>query len=165
MPSTYEPIATATASGSTLSITLSSIPSTYTDLILILQSGPGTNGNSIYVQLNSDTGSNYSTTDIWGDGTSAASGRTTSATFIRILGRGVGAPTNLNNNSITSFMNYSNTTTFKTMLNRSNVPSTGTGATVGLWRNTAAISSLTITSESGNLQSGSTFTLYGIKSA
>jgi hypothetical protein len=62
-------------------------------------------------------------------------------------------------------MNYSNTTTFKTMLNRSNVPSTGTGATVGLWRNTAAISSLTITSESGNLQSGSTFTLYGILKA
>jgi hypothetical protein len=163
MTLTYETIANITASGSTLSVTLSSIPSTYTDLILILQSGPGTNGYSVYVQLNSDTGSNYSTTDLWGDGTSATSGRTTSATFIRILGRGVGAPTNLDNNSITSFMNYSNTTTFKTMLNRGNVPSTGTNATVGLWRNTSAISSLTITSESGNLQSGSTFALYGIK--
>jgi len=163
MTSTYETISNQTLASAAASVTFSSIPSTYTDLILILQSGPGTNGYSVYVQLNSDTGSNYSTTDIWGDGTSAASSRTTSATFIRILGRGVGAPTNLNNNSITSFMNYSNTTTFKTMLNRSNVPSTGTGATVGLWRNTAAISSLTITSEDGNLQSGSTFALYGIK--
>jgi hypothetical protein len=162
---TYQAIATTTATGSTTSVTLSSIPGTYTDLVLILQGGPGSSGNSLYVQINSDTGSNYSTTDIWGDGTNAESGRTTSATFIRILGRGIGASNNLSNSSITSFMNYSNTTTYKTLLNRSNPASAGATATVGLWRSTSAITSLTVTSESGNLISGSTFTLYGIKAA
>jgi hypothetical protein len=117
------------------------------------------------MQYNGDTASNYSTTDLWGDGSSASSGRTSSATFMRIMGRGTGVANNLNNNGITQISNYSNSTTYKTMLSRSNAAAYGVAATVGLWRSTSAITSLTITSESGNLQVGSTFTLYGIKAA
>jgi hypothetical protein len=164
MPTTYKPIQTQTLGSAVASVTFSSISGAYTDLIIVCQTGPGASGNGVYIQFNGDTASNYSTTDFWGDGSSASAGRTSSATFMRILGRGTGASNNLNNNGITQILNYSNTTTHKTMLARSNAPA-GAGGTAGLWRNTSAITSLTITSESGNLISGSTFTLYGIKAA
>ncbi len=70
-------------------------------------------------------------------------------------------------NTIMHIMNYSNTNTYKTALGRVNTPTNatiypGTTAGVGLWRNTAAITSLTC-SNGENFTSGSTFTLYGIK--
>jgi hypothetical protein len=65
------------------------------------------------------------------------------------------------------FMNYSNATTYKTVLSRSNVAaSASVSANVGLWRNTAAITSIKLyVYPSYNFVAGSTFTLYGIKAA
>jgi hypothetical protein len=65
---------------------------------------------------------------------------------------------------ITHFMNYSNTTTYKTALTRSNSPY-GTEAAVNLWRNTSAITSITLFIQSSTLNAGTTFTLYGIAAA
>jgi hypothetical protein len=65
-------------------------------------------------------------------------------------------------------MNYSNTTTYKTALNRSNQAAGGVDATVGLWRSTAAIDTIRFyanTNGSQNFLTGSTFTLYGIAAA
>ena len=62
-------------------------------------------------------------------------------------------------------MNYSNTTTYKTALSRSNNANTGTDAIVGLWRSTAAINSIVVLISGNQFATGSTFTLYGIKSA
>ena len=65
-------------------------------------------------------------------------------------------------------MNYSNTTTNKTVLARGNRASSGVVAQVGMWGNTSAITSITIDnvdSASANFVAGSTFTLYGIKAA
>ena len=75
--STYTPIATQTLSSGQSSITFSSISSAYTDLVLIAAI-KGT--STIYRQLtvNGDNGSNYSMTDLFGDGSSAGSGRQTS---------------------------------------------------------------------------------------
>jgi len=62
-------------------------------------------------------------------------------------------------------MNYSNTTTNKTVIGRHNGAS-GPVASVGLWRNTAAINSIRISNSSAvNFTIGSTFSLYGIKAA
>jgi hypothetical protein len=165
MASTYEPIATQTLGSSAASVTFSSISGSYTDLIIISQTGSGAPANGVYIRFNGDTSSIYSTTDLWGDGSSAASGRTSNQSLMRILGRGTGASNDLSNNSIAQIMNYSNTTTYKTMLVRANSPAYGVGATVGLWRSTSAVTAFTITAEGGNLPSGSSFTLYGIKSA
>jgi hypothetical protein len=63
------------------------------------------------------------------------------------------------------FMNYSNTTTNKTVLGRSSAASGFVEAAVGLWRNTSAITSITATTGGQSYQTGSTFTLYGIKAA
>lgn len=162
MPATYEPIATTTLGSAASTVTLSSIPSTYTDLVLVFGGKNGSGVNyEINTQLNSDTGSNYSYTNLRGNGTSAVSFRESSITSFRLF-----YTENTMGNAIVSFNNYSNTTTYKTYLSRSNSPSYSTDAVVGLWRSTSAISSISMTvAGSGQFQIGSTFTLYGIKAA
>jgi hypothetical protein len=162
--STYTPIATTTLGSTTTSYTFTSIPSTYTDLILII-TGNANAGTNPVIQFNSDTGSNYSTTYLTGNGSAASSSRQTSATSILPDYNGYMTSTS-NAIIISQIMNYSNTTTYKTVLNRGNAAATGTDATVGLWRNTSAINSITILTGSSNTFSvGNTFTLYGIAAA
>jgi hypothetical protein len=165
MPSTYEPIATQTLGSSAVSVTFSSIASTYTDLVLICNPSMSASTNQPVITLNSDTGTSYSTTSLRGDGSSAASSRHTNiAGWYPVPGPGVG--TNGNPEPwIVQIMNYSNTTTFKTALSRFNNPISYVTTNVHLWRNTAAVSTVAITMEAGTFNTGSTFTLYGIKAA
>lgn len=162
MPATYEPLATTTVSGSsTTEIIFSSISGSYTDLVLI---GSGFTSADVqtYIQFNSDTGSNYSDTYIYGDGTNAVSGRDISQQSI-FAG---GYATSASGNKIAHILNYSNSTTNKTVLIRANNPVVGyTQARVGLWRSTAAITSIRHFVTSGVFSSGFTLTLYGIKAA
>jgi hypothetical protein len=161
--STYTPIATFSSSGSSNLITFSSISSAYTDLQLVMQLLPTASQNFITRVGNgtADSGSNYSGTFLYGNGTSPASGRVTSQTSI--LG-GWGNNTG-NSTNILQFMNYSNTTTYKTTLLRLNNAGDVVTAAVDTWRNTAAINIITIATSTGNFASGSTFTLYGIAAA
>jgi hypothetical protein len=162
MPATYEPIATYTANGSQSVITFSSIPQTYTDLIVVsdLKYSVG-DGYVAYMRFNSDSGTNYSYTRITGNGSAAASSRLSSINYA------FGGWTGTNNTAnIVQIMNYSNTTTNKTSLVRTNVVTDRVAAYVNLWRSTAAITSISFTHETpDNYASGSTFTLYGIKAA
>lgn len=165
MPATYEPIATTTLGSAAASYTFTSIPSTYTDLVLVCNwrnsVGAGYWGQ---LQFNGDTGSNYSTTVLDGNGTSATSYRYTNDS----VGVRIGGTTTANNNpSIVNIMNYSNTTTFKSQISRYSDASQAAQAFASLWRSTAAITSIKIQIENGtaNIVAGSTFTLYGIKSA
>jgi len=159
---TYSTIATQTLGGSSSSVSFSSIPSTYTDLVLIIDGTVGSNCG-VQLQFNSDSGSNYTFTRMTGDGTTASSDRSTSNTFME-LGFYVSSTRNIN---IVQIMNYANTTTFKTVLNRASAQSVniGTQLYAELWRKTPeAINSITINA-SGNLVSGTTLTLYGIAAA
>jgi hypothetical protein len=159
MPATYEPISTTTLGSAAATVTLSSIPSTYTDLVLVITNTSSGGLAGVYLGLiNGDTGTNYSSTIIFGTGTTTGSGRNTSDTGVNI---GLSNSTQCNN--IFQFMNYSNTTTFKTVLSRGNSASGQTRASVSLWRNTAAITSFEISGVTFDV--GSTFTLYGIKAA
>lgn len=158
MASTYEPIATYTASGSSGVINFSSF-SGYTDLILII-SGNTTNSTTV-IQFNGDTGTNYSRTVLRGEGSTASSFRQTGSNFIALDGS-VSQPLQ---NGIVHIMNYANSTTYKTTLQRSNLSSNGIDQGVGLWRNTAAITTMSVTLQSANYTAGTTFTLYGIKAA
>jgi hypothetical protein len=157
---TYVSIATQTLGSATASVTFNSIPSTYTDLVLVVNSGFSSSSRDLRVQINNDTNTNYSGTFLYGNGTSAGSTRDTSNTygFFDVTGTDI----TLNATWIVSFNNYSNTTTYKTYLSRFSNAGRGTDATVGLWSNTAAITSLVISGSSGNVLSGSTFNLYGI---
>lgn len=155
MPATYDKINTATASGSQATISFTSIPATYTDLILVINGGTNV---GYAVRLNGDSGSNYSFTRLYGDGSSAVSDRGTNTTDIT---SGWGG--NTNNVFTVQIMNYSNTTTNKTALTRIGTNSFVV-ALVGLWRNTAAVNQVSIHG-TANYAAGTTFNLYGIKAA
>jgi hypothetical protein len=159
MPSTYTPIATQTLGSSAATVTFSSISGTYTDLILIID-GTASGGDAVFLQYNSDTGTNYSWTNITGDGSTVSSNRAASTSEARI-----GSISTTRYNSIAHIMNYSNATTYKTCISRAARTEGSTWQFANLWRNTAAITSISIKTISSTFSTGSTFTLYGIKAA
>ena len=156
---TYEPIATNTLGSATSSYTFSSIPGTYTDLVLIVYAKSANNDN-LAIQVNSDTGTNYSNTYISGQSSTYQSGRNTSVNQAYITGIGTSFGT-----SIINLQNYANTTTYKTFIGRGSWTDYQVRASSALWRSTSAISSVTVLCTGDNFQTGSTFTLYGIAAA
>ena len=169
MAITYEPIATTTLSTATASVTFSSISGGYTDLVLVTNVAVTVNDNAVRLQFNNDTTTNYSTTTLYGDGSSAASNRASNVTSI-YSSFYVDPNGNLEHNTISQIMNYSNSTTYKTVISRANRATAnnfpGAETVVGLWRSTSAITEIDIlTASGGDFKTGSTFTLYGIKSA
>ena len=158
--STYTPIATVSPSGTT-TVDFTSIPSTYTDLLLVV-SGANATGVYLSITFNSDTGSNYSRTQLSGNGSTASSTRASNSTSIRTLN----LPSGTSEYAVETFniMNYSNTTTYKTLLHRGGQASAQAYAQVALWRSTAAINSIRLLASS-NISTGSTLTLYGIQAA
>jgi len=162
---TYTPIATTTTSGSATEFTFTSISSAYTDLVLVF-AGASSNDSGLLIQVGNgsiDTNTNYSTTSMWGTGSSASSYRRSSEIYARTF-EGTDSGTG-QINTIMQFQNYSNTTTNKTFLTRYNSASNGTGVTVSLWRSTSAINQIKVSKSAGNFVNGSTFTLYGIAAA
>ena len=164
MALTYEPISTTTLSSAQSSVTFSSISGSYTDLILVYAgSGTSTNTQALRVTFNNDTASNYSDTILRGTGSAAQSFRDTSQAFILFVSENTNTS---QQNGIMHIMNYANTTTYKTALIRANNANARVEAIVGLWRKTPeAINRVDILPESGTINSGCTFTLYGIKAA
>lgn len=156
--STYTPIATTTLGSAAASYTFSSIPSAYTDLRLIV-AGTLTSLEDIGIQFNGDTGTNYSITNLIGNGSSASSGRMSNASVMYL-----GSLDSNQSVSTFDFMNYSNTTTYKTGLNRSSAASWAVFAKVGLWRSTAAINSIKVMPVN-SFAAGTTLTLHGIAAA
>ena len=159
---TYESIATQTLGSAAASVTFSSIPGTYTDLVIIFNGGITSAPDDMRLEFNANT-TNYSATLLRGDGSAAISARATGETAIpwtTYLGSGSAGSV-----SIINVQNYSNTTTFKTVLSRGNVAASYVSATVGLWRNTSAITSCKLIAGSSTFLSGSTFSLYGITAA
>jgi len=164
MATTYEPIATTTLGSAAADITFSSISGVYTDLRLIFQGLAVSAGVDIYCQVNGDTATNYSHTRLTGNGTAASSSRGSTLAFMRFSDGGSPETTNASLTKV-DFMNYSNTTTYKTAINRADNANRGTDAVVNLWRSTAAITSIKLYLSSGNIASGATATLYAIKAA
>ena len=164
MPSTYTPIATTTLGSAQATVDFNSISGSYTDLVLVMNV-KGSTTNYCQLRFNSDTGSNYSRTVLAGTGTSAVSLRSTSSARIDIDSYASNSSTDFNKNIIVQIQNYSNATTYKTLLSRANNASDGVDAIVGLWRSTSAITSINLALNTGTYAIGSTFTLYGIKAA
>ena len=161
MTATYEKIATTTLASATNTLSFTSITGSYTDLVLICNTQRTANaGNPIRFRYNSDSGSNYSQTNIYGNGSSAISDRLTSTTYHEIYGLPLSAAFST---QILNIQNYSNATTFKTTLLRGNNAAQQVIQSVGLWRNTNAITAIEIYVAADNMSAGSTFTLYGIK--
>ena len=166
MAATYEKIATTTLGSAQATVEFTSITQSYTDLVIVTNSGNSSGADhAFFMQVGNgsyDTGSNYSSTYMFGNGSSVVSGRESNQT--RALNMRTGGT--LIGNGFVHCMNYSNTTTNKTFLSRGNTADNMTVAYVNLWRSTSAINRIKLTDETGaNFLTGSTFTLYGIKAA
>jgi len=167
IPSSYESIASATGTGSSNTITFSSIPSTYSHLqlrILGRSAGAGA-ASSITVYANNDTASNYARHRLSGDGaTVTATGVANTTTQ---LGRvtAASAAANIMGVIIIDIHDYASTTKNKTFRSFSGQDQNGSGdlwLTSGLWLSTSAINRIDLIA-SGNWTTQSTLALYGIK--
>jgi hypothetical protein len=172
MPATYEPIATTTLGSAAATITFSSIPATYTDLRLVIVGKwvyTSASYGTIGARFNSDSGSNYSYTWIYGDGSAATSSRQTNGTEARmylVCDTNGSSTASLATLDIFSYAGSTNKTMLHTHSNDLNTAGIGVGQRVLLWRNTSAITSIQLVNISGtDFATGTTATLYGIKNA
>lgn len=161
---TYTPLQSIVLTSATSSVTFSGISQNYQDLVLVCNVKATTGADAALAsQVNGDTGSTYSSTYVQGVAAGAQSSRASNASNLNIQGGnqaisesvGTFAPYTV------QYMNYSNTTTFKTVLARG-AGTNQAGAAVSLWRNTAAINSIRLFVAAGSFDSGSTFDLYGV---
>ena len=167
MPTSTEvAIATTTLSSTASTITLSSIPSTYTDLRIVAMlkvTNPGTVVGE-YFRVNNDSGTNYSETALRGNGTAVSSFRSTGATSIDIESGAASSTFLMTKIDIFSYAG----STFKTMLvegtydANTNNTSSKVIQKVGLWRSTSAINRIDIVGAGDTFAIGSTVTIYGI---
>jgi hypothetical protein len=170
----YDSIATTTLSTATASVTFSSIPSTYTHLQVRLfgRSNRATvaSGDWVQFQFNSDTAANYSGHGMVGDGSSAsASANANSSTMETVRFAGAASIANGFGAIIVDVLDYTNTSKYKTLRALGGYDDNGAGIVgiySGSWRNTNAITSITITPGGGTtFNQYSSFALYGIKGA
>ena len=155
---TYVALDTKTLASTTTSVVFTSIPQTYTDLIIVFSGTVATLDNN-NITFNGDTGSNYSTGRITGTNSAGTTSRGSNLNAIQCGEIGTSQ-----SSDIIQIQNYSNTTTNKMVMHRSGNTTQFLKFSLGMWRNTAAITSITITN-GGVFTVGSTFTMYGIASS
>ena len=162
---TYTPLATITLTSSASSVTFSSIPATYRDLVIVFngqRSASGTVG--LRVRFNSDTGSNYHVVKMLGDGSVAESSVDSPNDYVEgSANRAISAVSR--SNAICQIMDYSATDKHKSVLSRSSRADATEGqayASASRWANTAAITTVRLYLGSGDFASTSTFSIYGI---
>jgi len=161
---TYKPIATTTLGSAQANVTFNSF-SGYTDLILVAQTGASSGDYQLLIRFNSDTGTNYNWSQLWGPsgGTNMSSENATNQTYLDLQS----SPNVIGHGVIAHIMNYSNTTTYKPVISRAfDANNNRTYTSAMLWRSTSAITSMLIYPSSvSTLATGSVFTLYGIAAA
>jgi hypothetical protein len=165
---TYRPLATVTLGTATASVTFSSIPATYRDLVVVTSlrtNRSGENTDAIRMRFNADSGSNYPRVAMFASSGGAGTFEETSSAII-LTATAATSTANTFTPSNAQIMDYSATDKHKTVLlrNAQNLTDVVLGQ-VNRWANTAAITSLAFTSaNSANFEVGSTFALYGIAS-
>jgi hypothetical protein len=165
---TYVPLATITLASTASSVTFSSIPATYRDLVLVMNARitASVSAATSFAYFNGDTGANYTCVSMQGRQTGASVESSTEPRFDlgRIANSSSGSTTNGAN--IIQIMDYSATDKHKTGLARgNNLPNESLTviAVAARWASTAAINSIEIDESSGtSFAIGSTFSLYGI---
>jgi hypothetical protein len=171
----FESIASASGTGSSGTITFSSIPSTYQHLQIrgIARTTTGNNLEWLNMRFNSDTSSAYDNHYLSGDGSSASATSFINASYIEpALAAASSSPSNTLNAFIIDIHDYASTSKNKTTRSITGIERNqgDTDSRIhllsGLWRNTNAISSITLfTRNSGNFTTQTQIALYGIKGA
>lgn len=156
---TYTPLANVTLSSSASSVTFSSIPATYRDLVLVAAPISASGTQYTTFRINSGTGTDYFSVVMSGFGSSMQSFTFNETSFRVSQNAGVGAAVGFL--GIYEFLDYSTTNKHKTVIYRPSNAATAIDYFAGRWAKTDAINSIVFNSSSG-YAAGSTFTLYGI---
>jgi hypothetical protein len=167
MATTYTLIDSEVLTSSAASVTFSSIPATYTDLVVRISGRTDVNNNNTYYQceFNAST-ANFTYRQLYADGTSAGSSSGTFGYFG--VTSGAADVANVFGNAEIYIPNYAGSTNkpFSVFaVQEDNASEVYMSAIAGLRSNTDAITSIKIKSATGNLVSGSSFYLYGISNA
>ena len=162
MPSpAYTAIASQTLASSASSVTFSSIPGDYRDLVLVV--APISNGANSFdrYRFNGDTGANYPRVHARGNG-SAASSSTSTLGQLSADGALGHVQTTASALTVMHIFDYTQTNKHKAVLLRTGSAASGTTMTAASWSNTAAITNIVVFLDGNTLQAGSTFSLFGI---
>ena len=172
MAATYELIASTTLGSAAANIEFTSIPATFTDLLVVASLRNTATNAGVAIRINSDTGANYSYRGLYGTGSSAGSFVAGSNTYAFAVLLGTESTANVFGNTHIYIPNYAGSTN-KSLFIESTAENNGTtsyiGDTAALWSNTAAITALRLLSDPGataaNLAANSSAYLYGITKA
>jgi hypothetical protein len=170
MAITYDVISSTTLTSTATTVNFTSIPQTYTDLVLIISLTGVSNSNTVSMRLGNtsiDTGSNYSSNWMRGNGSAGSAGGNNSSTYI-MLNTGDVSANNTNGLSISNLQGYTGTND-KQIITRWSQNQTSTSLLTSQWRSSSSpiklIELFLNTSKTYTFSIGSTFSLYGIKAA
>jgi hypothetical protein len=177
MPSTYTLISSNVLSSSAASVTFSAIPSTYTDLVVRISARTDQASTTAYLTYKLNGGGTGLQSETYlgagGGGTTPESGRTSNSNG----GIGSGGFISLSGNSATantfgsveiyipSYTASQNKPTGNFGVGETNATAIQMGITAGMWRNTAAVTTIAFSPSGSNFLTGSSFYLYGIKNS
>ena len=172
MANTYTLISSNVLASSAASVTFSSIPATYTDLVLRFSARDDRSSasDSYTLQFNTDTATNYSFTRLLGDGATASSSNASSSapTIAGVVVGSTAAANTFSSNEIyiPNYLASTNKPLSIINANENNTTSAGMEAHAYLWRNTSAINQIVLKPFLGtNFVATSSFYLYGIKNS
>lgn len=173
MAQTYTLISSSVLTSATANLTFSSIPATYTDLVLrmSLKSSAAATAGSMYLTFNG-TAAAYSFTKGTSDGTTLTAALANSGTAIfwtnSVEGTDAAVTNTFSSNEI-YISSYASTTVGKVLTGFSaqenNATAAYLGISTGMWENNAAITSITLNTNGNNWAIDSSFYLYGISNA
>jgi hypothetical protein len=164
----YDALATVTVpSGGAASIEFAGIPTGYKHLQIrgVIRTSAGTNNWGLRIRLNSDSGSSYTHHNLRGDGANANAEGYANQSYM-YLDRATPSDANIFGGVVIDFLDYANVNKYTTMRGLAGQDRNGAGQisfNSGLWMNTAAVTTLTFTLESGNFTEYSQLALYGVK--
>jgi hypothetical protein len=170
MANTYTLIEAKTLGTTTASVTFSSIPATYTDLLLKISSRNNDIYNEIHFRFNGNSGSNYSGLNLYGNGSITQSSSSSSISSLQNLTvQSVSTQTASTFGNVELYIpNYTssnNKSISADGVQENNATSAQTMLGAGLWAQTAAITSIEAFPSIGSFVQYSTFYLYGIKNS
>jgi hypothetical protein len=155
---TYELIDSTVLGSASASVTFSSIPAAYRDLVLVWEA-KGSGGNAGFdIKFNSDAGSNYNQVDM-SSLSGGISGSQSNVTDISLIANASTSEAFL---GAMQLLDYSATDKHKSGLIRDGRAGSSTNATAIRYASTSAITAIQISTGFNNYASGSSFYLYGI---
>ena len=167
MANTYEAIETITLGSDQANVEFTSIPATYTDLVVLVSARlvRATNGGALNVNFNGSS-ANLSARNMWGNGSTASSG--TDAALVALIPGGNTTASVFSNFQlyVPNYAGSTNKSWSSDFVSENNATAGYDGFVAGLWSQTTAINAIKfIDNGAGDILSGSTFYLYGIKNS